>query len=182
MEPENISELTAHVGHFDPPAFVPEPTPVNNNAYASEVMYQKEDEESHVQNKYNLQPRPNLVNSAVSPVHSQPTRVHPSETSATISPNITRLRSHVAIINYNIDPSIIASIKVKIPQRKYAQGYAAANHALQLWQLQASMHTNLRDEGFTRAIIDDETSKSLEFFSPHQDGQVPRHLDEKFCQ
>ena len=56
-------------------------------------------------------------------------------TSRTISPNITRLQSRVAIINYDIHTSIIPIIKVKSAQHKYAQGYAAANHGLQIWQL-----------------------------------------------
>ena len=97
------------------------------------------------------------------PVHIQPPRVHPSVNITTISPNSTHLRSRVAIVNYDIDPSIIPSIKVKTPQRKYAQGSAAENHAFQLWQLQAKMHASLPDEGFSRAIIDNETGKSLDF-------------------
>ena len=32
-----------------------------------------------------------------------------------------------------------------------------------MWQLQATMHANLPDEGFSGAIIDNETSKCLEF-------------------
>ena len=155
--------MTAPVGDFELPTFVPQPTPVNNNAHAPEVRPQKEDEETHVHHQYNLQLRPNLVNVAVFPVHSQPPKVHPRLTSTTISPNITRLRSRVAIRNYDIHLSIIPIIKVKIPQLKYAQGYDAANHALQLWQLQTKMHTNFPNEGFARAIIDDETRKSLEF-------------------
>ena len=99
----------------------------------------------------------------MSPVHVQPPRVYLSLTSTTIPPNITRLQSRVAIRNYDIDPSIIPSIKVKIPQRKYAQDCGAANHALHLWQLQATMHANFPNEGFARAIIDYETGKSLEF-------------------
>ena len=89
--------------------------------------------------------------------------MHPSLTSTTITPNITCLQSCVAIINYGINTSIIPRIKVKIPQHKYAQGYGAANHALQLWQLQATIHANLLNEGFAGAIIDDETSKYIEF-------------------
>ena len=99
----------------------------------------------------------------MSPVHSQPPRVNSSLTRTTIPPQVTRLRSRVATSNYDIDPSLIPSIKVQSPQGKYAQGYGAANHALQLWQLQAKMHANLPKEGFAGAIIDDETGKSLEF-------------------
>ena len=90
-------------------------------------------------------------------------RVHPSVTSATISPKLTRLRSRVAVVNSDINPSIIPSIKVESPQHKYAQGYAAANRLLHLGQLQATMHANLLNEGFVGAIIDDETGKLLEF-------------------
>ena len=135
LEPEHISELTEPVGDFDPPAFVPQPTTVNDNAHAPEVISHKEDEEAHVQHRYNLRTRPNIVIATVYPVHIQHPRVHPSVTSATISPNITFLKSRVAVVNYKTDPSIIPIIKVKSPQRKYAQGYDAANHALQLWQL-----------------------------------------------
>ena len=85
-------------------------------------MSQKDNEESHVHHRYNLLPRPNLVKATVSPVRIQPPRVHPSLTRATISPNSTHLRSRVTIVNYDIDPSIIPSIKVKSSQRKYAHG------------------------------------------------------------
>ena len=54
------------------PNNVPQPTPVKNSAHRSVVMSQEEDEETHVQHQYNLQPCPNLVNAAVSHVHSQP--------------------------------------------------------------------------------------------------------------
>ena len=84
-------------------------------------------------------------------------------TSVTISPILTRLQSHVAIVNSDIDPSIIPSIRVEIPQRKYVQGYAAANHAHKLWQLQATMHANFPDKSLDGAIIDNETGKLLEF-------------------
>ena len=160
LEPEHIAELTTSVGDFEPPTFVPKPTCVNNNAHAPEVLSQREDEEIHVQNRYNLQLRPNLVNVMVSPVHSQPPRVHPSLTSTTIAPNITRLRSHVTIINYDINPSIKTSMKAKNPQLNFEQGCAAANHALQLWQLQATMHANFPNEGFSRVIIDYETLRN----------------------
>ena len=99
----------------------------------------------------------------MSPVHSQSPRVQPSLTSTTIPPNIIRLQSRATISNYDINPSIILIIKVKILQRKYVQGYCASNHALHLWQLQATMHANFPNEGFARAIIDYETGKSLEF-------------------
>ena len=32
-----------------------------------------------------------------------------------------------------------------------------------MWQLQATIHANFPNEGFARAIINDETGKSLEF-------------------
>ena len=32
-----------------------------------------------------------------------------------------------------------------------------------MWQLQVTMHANFPNEGFARAIINDETGKSLEF-------------------
>ena len=100
----------------------------------------------------------------MSPVHSQPPRVHPSLTRTTIPPKVTRLRSRVAISNYNIDPSLIPSTKVQIPQVKYTQGYGVANHALRLWQLQATMNANFPKEGFAGAIVDNEIGKSLEFW------------------
>ena len=172
-------------GDFDPPAFVPYPTHVNNGAHAPAVMSQEEDEEELVQRRYILKPRSNPVNTAVSPVHSQPPglveagdyydilddkdeeaeppRVHPSVTSATISPNLKGLRSRVAIVKSDIDPSIIPRIKAERPQRNYAHGYSAANHALQLCQLQETMHANFPNKGFSGAIIDDETGKLLEF-------------------
>ena len=112
LQPEHISELMAPVGNFEPPTFVPQPTPVNDNEHAPEVLFHKEDEETHVQNFYNLLPWPKLVSVVVSPVHIQPPRVYPSLTSNTILPNITRLRSRVAISNYDIDISLIPSIKV----------------------------------------------------------------------
>ena len=90
--------------------------------------------------------------------------MHPSLTRTTITPKVTRLRSRVAISNYGIDTSIIPIIKIQTPQGKYAQGYGASNHALQLWQLQAKIHANLPKEGFDGAIIDDETGKSLKLF------------------
>ena len=163
LEPELIAELTAPVGNFEPPTLVPQPIHLNKNAHALEVLSQKENEENHVQHWYNIRSRPKLVNVAVSPVHRQPPKVHLNLTSTTISPNITHLQSRVAIRNYDIDPSIIPSIKVKIPQRKYAPGYGTSNHALQLWQLQATMHDNFPNEGFSGAIIDDKIGKFLEF-------------------
>ena len=51
----------------------------------------------------------------------------------------------------------------QIPQRKYAQGYAALTHVLHIWQLQATMNANFSNESFYGAIIDDESSKYLEF-------------------
>ena len=163
LEPEHISGLTAPFGDFEPPTLVPQPIPVNNNAHAPEILPQNDDEEIHLQHRYNLRPRPKLVHVFMSPVHRQPPRLHPSLTSTTIPPNITHLRSCVTISNYDIDPAIIPSINVKIPQPKYAQGYGTANHALQLWQLQTTMHANLSNEGFSGAIIDNENGKSLEF-------------------
>ena len=163
LEPENIAELTAPVSDFEPSTIFPQPIPVNNIANAPEVLSRKEDKETHVQHHYNLQPLPQIVNVAVSPVHSQPPRVHPSLTSTNIPPNITHIQSRVAIRNYGIDPSIITSINVKIPQRKYAQCYGAANHALQLWQLQETTNANLPNEGFSGAIIDNKTGKFIEF-------------------
>ena len=163
----------APVGNFEPPTFVPQPTPVNDNEHAPEVLFHKEDEETHVQHRYNIQPRPNLVNVAVYPVKSQPPRVHPRLTSTTISPNITSLQSRVSISNYDIHPSIIPGIKLQSPQRKYAQVYTAGKHALHLWQLQAAMYANLPNEGFAGAIIDDKTGKLLDFFHLNKMDKYP---------
>ena len=125
----------APVSECDPPTLDPQPIPVNNNALSPEVLSHKEVEENQAQQRYNLRPQTKLANVAVSPVHSQPPRVHPSLTRTTIPPKVTRLRSRVAISNYDIDRSLIPSIKVQIPQSKYAQDFGAANHTLQLCQL-----------------------------------------------
>ena len=73
------------------------------------------------------------------------------------------LRSRTNRVNATIDPSLIPDINIKIPERKYAHGLTAANHALQLWQLNASLKENFPNEKFDGAILDDETGKSLEF-------------------
>ena len=78
-------------------------------------MSQREDEEIHPQHRYNLRTWTKLANVAVSPVHSQSPRVHSSLISTNITPNITCLQSRVVISNYDINLSIIPSIKVKIP-------------------------------------------------------------------
>ena len=164
MEPEHSVELMEPVSEYQPPTLDPQPIPINNNALSPEVLSHKEDEENQTQHRYNLRTWSKLANVAVYPVHSQPPRVHPSLTRTTIPPKVTRLRSRVAISNYDIHPSLIPSIKVKTPQGKYAQGYGAANHTLQLWQLQATMHANYPKEGLAGVIIDDKTGKSLEFW------------------
>ena len=153
----------APVSECEPPTLDPQPIPVNNNALSPEVLYHKKDEENQAQHGNNLRPWPKLENFAVSPVHSQYPRVHPSLTRTTIPPKVTRLRSHVATSDYDINPSLIPSIKVQIPEGKYAQGYGAKNHALQQWQQKATMHANFPKEGFIGMIIDDKTGKSLEF-------------------
>ena len=51
LESEHITELTAPVGDFEPPIFPPQPTPVNDNANAPEVLSHKEDEETHVKHR-----------------------------------------------------------------------------------------------------------------------------------
>ena len=61
MEP--VSECETHT-------LDPQPTPVNNNALSPEVLSHKENEENQAQHWYNLQPRTNLANVAVAPVHS----------------------------------------------------------------------------------------------------------------
>ena len=151
------------VSEFESPTIDPQPIYVNNNELSPEFLSHKEGEENQAQHRYNLQTRRKLANVAVSPVHNQPSRLHPSLTSTTIPPIVTRLRARVAISNYDIDPSHIPSIWVQIPQGKYTQGYGAANHALQLWKLEATVHDNFPDEGFSGVIINDETRKSLAF-------------------
>ena len=148
LEPEHSAELMSPVSECEPTTLDPQPIPVNNNALSPEVLSHKEYEENQEQHRYNLRPRPKVANDEVSTVHSQPPGVHPSLTRTTILPNVTRLRSRVAISNYDIDTSLIPSIKVQILQGKYAQGYGAANHELQLWQLQVTMHENLPKEVF----------------------------------
>ena len=61
---EHIAELKAPVVDFDPPAFVSQPTSINSNTHATEVISQKDDEEANAKHRYNLRPRPNLFNKA----------------------------------------------------------------------------------------------------------------------
>ena len=68
------------------------------------------------------------------------------------------------IINAQIDPSIIPPTNVLRGAHKYTRGFAAANHALQVYQLARSMHDrNSLPENFANAILDEETGRSLEF-------------------
>ena len=73
------------------------------------------------------------------------------------------LRSRANLSNHAIDPTLIPGIKINSPERRYAHGYTAANHALQLWQLSTTMQKNFPDENFASAVLEDETGKSLEF-------------------
>ena len=73
------------------------------------------------------------------------------------------LRSRANLSNHAIDPTLIPGIKINSPERRYAHGYTAANHALQLWQLNTTMQKNFPNENFASAVLYDETGKSLEF-------------------
>ena len=73
------------------------------------------------------------------------------------------LRSRTNRVNATIDPSLIPGINIKNPEQKYAHGLTAANHALQLWQLNASLKEKFPNEKFAGAILDDKIGKSLEF-------------------
>ena len=108
------------------------------------MISQYDEDEEPNQPRYNLRSRPNLVNSV-------------------LSPELVHLRSRAAVCNSDIDPSIIPGININRSTSKYTRGLAAANHALQLWQLHTTMATNFPNEGFAHAIIDEETGKSLEF-------------------
>ena len=123
-------ELMETVSECEPPTLDPQPIPVNNNTLSPEVLSNKEYEENQAQHWYNLRPPPKIENVAVYPVHSQPTRVHPSLTRTTINPKVTHLRSRATISNYDIDTFFIPSIKVQIPQGKYTQCYGESNHVL----------------------------------------------------
>ena len=76
--------------------------------------------------------------------------------------NLRSRQNLVNDVNSNINPGLIPAIHVNRPQRKLAHGYGAANHALQLFQLGATMKTNFPKE-FAGAIIDEATGNSLEF-------------------
>ena len=108
----------APVNECEPPTLDPQPIPVNNHALSPEVLSHKENQENQAQHRYNLQLRPKLANFAVSPVHRQPPRVHPSLSRTTIPPKVKRLRSRVAINNYDINPSLTPSIKVQSTRRE----------------------------------------------------------------
>ena len=127
-----------------PPQVVRQQTlPINEPPMPAMISQYDEDEEPN-QPRYNLRSRPNLVNSV-------------------LSPELVHLRSRAAVCNSDIDPSIIPGININRSANKYTRGLAAANHALQLWQLHTTMATNFPNEGFAHAIIDEETGKSLEF-------------------
>ena len=46
------------------------------------------------------------------------------------------LRPCPSLVSARINPTIITGINIEIPERKYAHGLTAANHALQILQLQ----------------------------------------------
>ena len=73
------------------------------------------------------------------------------------------LRRHPNLFNAMIDPTIIPGIHIKIPEYKYANSLTAANHALQLWQLQLTMNEKPPDEKFAGTILDGKNRKSLDF-------------------
>ena len=73
------------------------------------------------------------------------------------------LRSRTNRVNATIEPLLIPGVNIKRPERKYAHGLTAVNHALQLWQLNASLKENFPNENFAGAILNDEIGKSLEF-------------------
>ena len=73
------------------------------------------------------------------------------------------LRMRANLSNQAIDPTLIPGIKIDSPERRYAHGYTAANHALQLWQLNTTMQKNFPNKNFASAVLDNETGKSLEF-------------------
>jgi hypothetical protein len=116
--------------------------PCDNQAPA--IISQYADDEEPIPPRYNLRSQPNLVNSV-------------------LSPEIIKLRSKAISTNHDIDPSLIPGINIFKSENKYTRGFAAANHALQLWQLHTTMATNFPDENFAHAIIDEETGKALEF-------------------
>jgi hypothetical protein len=73
------------------------------------------------------------------------------------------LRRRANLINSQIDPAIIPGIDLSKPASKYSRGLAAANHALQVYQLAQTMQDNFPTENFACAILDEETGQSLEF-------------------
>ena len=58
---------------------------------------------------------------------------------------------------------LILGIKIRRITRRYANGLAAANHALQIGQLQRSLKENLPKQLYACAVVDESTGKSLEF-------------------
>ena len=60
-----------------------------------------------------------------------------------------------------VNHRLIPGIKIRRITYKYANGLAAANHALQIVQLQRSLKENLPKELYACAVVDESTGKSL---------------------
>ena len=111
----------------------PQPILPNNRPPAPAMISQYEEDEEPIEPRYNLRKRHNFAN----------------------------LATATSLCNNN--PDLISGINIHKPECKYTRGLAAANHALQVYQLHTTMAAKFPNKNYAHAILDEETGKALEF-------------------
>ena len=111
----------------------PPPPLPDDHGPAPALISQYEEDEDPIEPRYNLRIRRNAANSATS------------------------------FDLCDINPDLIPDIDVTKTGHRYARGLAAANHALQMYQIHTTMASNFPNENYAQAVLDEETGQALEF-------------------